>query len=177
MLRPSAGTLSPFAAYQASGQAFPTAIVDDGALNAIDHASLFALTPATHQDVTIKAQPDTLTDATSFGLVLRATSQYNPDDAILVGMYRQGTDEGWCYIYVINRVAGQYVHVRTTASAIVPDAYLAARVHGNTLHILYNDVQLETDITLTDAALLTGKHHGLWSTGDTAFKTLVITEA
>lgn len=174
-----ANALSCFPLYQSSmvGGA-NTVIADDGALNAITHGSLFALAPATHANVIVKAQPGVLPDGTSFGLALRANAQTDPNSAILVGMYRQTNDFLWSYIYVIKLVAGAYSSVLAQVGTVIAaNAYLEARVNGSTLKVYYNNAQVGGDLTISDAELASGNHHGIWSTGDTAFKQLIITEA
>src|SRR5690606_31976509 len=103
---------------------------------------------------------------TSFGLALRANAQTDPNSAILVGMYRQANDFLWSYIYVIKLVAGVYSSVLAQVGrAIAANAYLEARINGSTLKVYYNNAQVGGDLTISDAELASGKHHGIWSTG------------
>jgi hypothetical protein len=75
----------------------------------------------------------------------------------------------------MKKVGSTYTRILdNTNVVIVSDAWLEARVDGTTLQVYYNDAQIGSDITVSDAELLSGKCHGMFSSGDNKFKSFFL---
>lgn len=147
-------------------------IVDDGSHKTISYPTLFALLPATRADAVVKIKPAALlnSNATLFGLVLRASAQTNPDNCIFVMARRHEGISTLVKISVVKKIGTTYTRVlNETNTTIVADAWLEVRASGNTVQVFYNDVQRGGDLTISDAELA-GTYHGMFDSGGNSMK-------
>jgi len=145
-------------------------LVDDISLQRISNETLFSLLPSSQPDVVIKVRPDTLVDSTCFGMVLRAEKQFNPNNYV-IGICRLDNTEANVNFMIIKCVSGLYTIVLAeTAKAIVADAWFELRGSGSSISVWYNNLQVGTTQTISDAEILSNRHHGVISGGSNKFK-------
>lgn len=148
------------------GASSDTIITDDHSLKRLTASSLYALLPATQADIILKAKVDVSVDNTILGLVVRADAQTNPASCIEVWCDRVYNNATQMRIGVFKKVAGAYSSVLAMQTvSIVAGAWVEARVTDTTLKIYYNNVQVGTDLTVSDAQVVSNRHHGIFSSG------------
>lgn len=150
-----------------------TVIVDDVSLQKITRSSLYTLTNSGAKDGIWKVKPDTFTDNSLCGVVIRADSGTDPTNCIYAVIQRQPRASTSVLIYLMKKVGSTTSLVMSVqTAAIVADAWFEVRASGTTISVWYNGVQKGTNQTVSDAKLNTNdnKYAGIWSTGDNGFK-------
>lgn len=172
LISTSANVVFPYAAR--GGSSGDTVIVDDGEFVALDFATVVALAAPTQADIIVKTQLDTLTEDALQGLVVRASTQANPANAIFVFARRDYLYPNGLTISVVKKIGTTYTSVmaETVVNPAVADAWFEVRTNSDTVQVFYNGVQVGSDLTVSDAELVPNKCHGLCSSGGNAFKRL-----
>jgi len=164
--------IMPRAAYTYHTANYASVLVDDGALEALTTATLYALLPATTTDIVAKAILEQPTESTWTGVVVRASGQTNPDNCVLVMARQMPSISTFVEVMVVKKIGSTYSQVltNTSAGAYSATAWLEARMSGSTLKVYYNNTQRGGDLTISDAELSAGAYHGVFSTGGNAIK-------
>jgi lysophospholipase L1-like esterase len=134
---------------------------DDYAAQAITAGNLFAiLDKPTQPNITVRVQASTTGDQV-IGLVLRADSNTNPLNYILVRYHRtQGK------MRVDKFLAGVPAVVLDWTNAGADDTPdVEARISGTTLQMFFNGAQKGADQTINEAAINNNAYHGIFSGG------------
>ena len=135
----------------------------------ITYPTLFGLLPPSNADAVVKIQKTFADlDTTMFGMVVRADAQTNPTNCIFVTAQRYfyiGGTNLWI-VSVIKKIGAVYTTVLAiTLQNIVADAWLEARMSGDTIQIYYNNAQVGGDLTVSDTELVNNRCHGIFSSG------------
>lgn len=154
-----------------SNAAGDTVIGDDYSLKAITESSLYALLPATQANVIGKVMPDAFADATPIGIIIGADAQTSPANLMMAVFARHTNAPTIGDVYLIKKVAGFWTPVLTLQTVtIAANAWFEVRRSGSTVKVYYNNVQVSTDQTVSDAAIVAGAFHGSHSAGGNALK-------
>lgn len=166
------GSGSFFRRVVASSASSDTVLLDDASDKVISYGTLFAMLPATQADVIVKAVPDSIPtgDATLWGLTIRADDRNSPTNAIFVIAHRHELTSTLINISVVKKIGSTYTSIQAESSVtFVTNAYLEARISGDILQIYYNNVQVGSDITVSDSELASNQIHGMFSSGGASF--------
>jgi hypothetical protein len=147
-----------FNVYRISGAA-KSAYWDDTSAVILTQASLFALqTGLGAADIAIQAAA-TITGGTQAGVVLNLDSAATPANFVL-GYYHRGDGK----VYLDKYVGGTRTNLIATTAAYVAGATVRVVKNGTTYQLFYNNVQIGTDQTISDAGIISNTIHGLFST-------------
>jgi hypothetical protein len=151
--------------------AFDTGLADDGGVAAITYSSLFAMLPSTQANVIAKIMPDVLVDDTHIGIIVGGDAQSSPANYIIVTARRHPNILTLLDVDIWKKAGSAYTLVAGGLSAtIAANAWLEVRRSGSTVKVYYNNVQVGTDQTIADAAILAGTFHGFLSAGGNMIK-------
>lgn len=159
-----------FPVFEEGSADFPAVIVDDMSLKAIAFSSLFALLNGGRADVVAKLRTPgayaSYTDATLFGVVIRADAQISPTNFILGYVRRRQNGSTLGVAGIIKKVGATYTHVLSdTIVTLAASADIELRASGSTVSLWYNGTQVSTDQTILDAGLVNNIYHGIFSAG------------
>jgi hypothetical protein len=168
ILSTTTDSLFRYAAIETDSSGFSTVIVDDGSFKAITFSSLFAMRPLSSANGFVK-QKITFVDDTFIGPVARGDAETSPTNFIVTLVQRHPTyaATGLLVVYLLKKVGSTYT-VLISGSGIteVAGAWLELRFSGSSVSVWYNNVQVDTTKTVSDAELLSNGYHGMFSSGD-----------
>lgn len=158
------GAIFLYPALEAGSSGFDTIIADDLSLKIATTSTLIASVLTIESDVILRAE--IVPYETLFtGLVLRMDNASNPRNYILAHIRRHGT-YGWPYAGIWKFVGGVMTEVLAPTyvdADLTTGALFEVRASGATVGIYYNNVQIGTDQTISDARILTNRRHGIFS--------------
>jgi hypothetical protein len=161
---PGTGTIFPWLAIEQGAAGFSTVVADLGSFKPVTLADMFLTRPATQANVIVKADwtLDTLAH-THCGIVARLDSTSAPLNYLLaVGSLDKN---GYQYLSLHKVVNGVLTTlIAKTYAAFSAGAYLELRCNGSTIKMYYNNAQVGTDQTVSDAGILNNTIHGVCST-------------
>ncbi len=130
--------------------------IDNVSLKQLTLSELFATRNFGRSDVQVAAKL-TLTANNPCGLVLNLDSTSAPANFVYVE--HQGTN-----LRASKCVAGVYTELVTAAATYVAGAPIRVTKSGTTYKFYYNDVQIGTDQTVSDAGIIGNTWHGMMNT-------------
>lgn len=150
-------TGSPTNTFYARGDADFEADLDDVVSQALTLSSLFASLRAGAANVVAEVELDTVVAGTQAGLVLNLDDADSPANFVIA--YHDGTNAK-----LDKCVAGTYTSVISAAAAYSAGKILRVVKSGTSYSLYYNDVQVGTTQTVSDAGIVSNTRHGLFST-------------
>lgn len=135
---------------------------DDVEMYELSLASLFSLVVHSSPDVDISTEITRPSDGYwQVGVAARVDSATSPANFILaLSVNTNGSHS----IHLTKCVAGTYTTVQTATVTYVAGARLRLVCSGNSASVYYNDVQIGSTQTISDAGIISNTLHGLFST-------------
>jgi hypothetical protein len=138
-----------------------TIIMDDGSLKALTTSELITAVLTNTANVAVKS-PLTTTLTTQLGVVARLDDPDDPQNFLIAILTRQiHSSNGALLLKCVNGVYTGLVAGWITYAA---GRVLELRASGTSVSMWYNDVQVGTTQTVTDATITSNKYHGVFST-------------
>lgn len=158
---PSTGAIFCYPAVESSSSGFSTIVADDGVLERLTYADLFAVLPAVTANVTLKVTPAPCADSTLSALIGRANTPTSPDTFVMAYWHWRNVEDA-IVVGLVQFVAGAPTAlIAGAAKTEINNAQLELRMNGTTASLWYNNAQVGTDQTITP----TDQYHGLLITG------------
>lgn len=179
LLATSTNTLDLPALAEQGSSGFSTYISDDGSLKAITDGDVYALRDVSQANVAVKVMPpgvwSSFADSTYFGVVVRADALANPSNYIVAFLKRRQNSSTQGTISLFKRVGETYtLLISNMVVTLANNAYLEIRANGSTVSLWYNNIQVGTNQTVSDGAILNNTIHGLASAGSNTVDDFII---
>ena len=134
-----------------------TTLFDEIVVTPLTTAEIFRSLTASTANVLAGVEMFGFAAGTQSGLALNLDSASNPQNFVIV--YHNGSS-----VVVDKCVAGTYTSLATTAAAYSSGARLMVRKSGTAYRIYYNNALIGSELTISDAGIISNTLHGLFST-------------
>lgn len=141
------------------------AYFDDVSMKAIAASSMIITREPTQADTIAKATW-TIPEGVQAGVVVNVDSVSNPQNYVCAIVNR--IEAGAATLYLIKFVAGVPTEVTTGTITYSAGAAIEIRKTGTTYKAFYNDIQVSTDQTISDAGIISNTIHGAIATDPSA---------
>lgn len=153
-----AGTTIVYPAIDTGSSSFDTVVLDDYSLTEITPATMYATVDGLNNYLNVTGRFHAITNTTSAGIVGWLDDAANPQN--LLKAYREGNA-----LKLDKYVGGTPTNLITIGSAFVVEERIEIRrPSGNIFQLWFNDRQLGTDQTVSDAGIISNTRYGLFST-------------